>query len=253
MGEVVNYEKKNEGYGIIRLNRPEKQNAISLHMGEQLQAKLNEAGKDDLKFLILTGVEDRMFSAGGDLNDLHGELSTAEAFVNLRPMMEVLKDIVYFPVPVIALLNGDALGGGCELATACDIRIAKANTKFGFIQTTIGILPGWGGGALLYKKVQPDFALNWIATGTVLTAHELKEKGWLHDIIDETEWRDRSYLQKYIARSVEQMRLLKEQFKVNTQVAEFSSLMEEEVKNAASLWESAAHKQAIENFSKRNS
>ncbi|MCF3942531.1 enoyl-CoA hydratase/isomerase family protein [Oceanobacillus alkalisoli] len=251
MGEVVNYEKKIEGYGIIRLNRPEKQNAISLHMGDQLQAKLAAAEADDLNFLLLTGVENRMFSAGGDLNELHGELSTNEAFAKLKTMMEVLQKIVNFPVPVIALLNGDALGGGCELATACDIRIAKANTKFGFIQTTIGILPGWGGGALLYKKVQPDFALDWIATGAVLTAHELKEKGWLHDIIDSADWKARRYLEKYIARSVEQMRLLKEQFKVNMHVAELPSLMKVEVKNAASLWESETHKQAIENFSKK--
>lgn len=249
---VINYEKNNEGYGLIRLNRPEKQNAISLHMAEQLQEKLAEARGDNLKFLILTGVENRMFSAGGDLNDLHGELTTREAFAKLKPMMDVLQKILHFPVPVIALLNGDALGGGCELATACDIRIAKANTKFGFIQTTIGILPGWGGGAILYKKVQPDFALDWIARGAILDAGELHGKGWIHHVIDEKDWNDAAYLENYIAKSEEQMRLLKEQFRINIQADELSRLMVEEVKNSASLWESETHKRAIEKFSLKN-
>lgn len=251
LGEVINYEINDEGYGTIRLNRPEKQNAISLHMAEQLQEKLVEAREANLKFLILTGVENRMFSAGGDLNDLHGELSTGEAFARLKPMMDVLQMVLHFPVPVIALLNGNALGGGCELATACDIRIAKANTKFGFIQSTIGILPGWGGGTILYKKVQPDFALDWIARGAILDACELEEKGWIHHVIDDKDWDDAIYLENYIAKSEEQMRLLKKQFTINIAADELSRLMVEEVKSAASLWESEAHKQAIEKFSKK--
>src|SRR5690625_5646758 len=87
-----------------------------------------------------------MFCAGGDLINFHGELTPDEAFSRLYPMKEVLYDIASFPVPTICLLNGDALGGGCEIATACDFRIAKETTKFGFVQSKLGIVPGWGGG-----------------------------------------------------------------------------------------------------------
>src|SRR5699024_7524433 len=111
-----------------------------------------------------------------------------EAEQRLLQMNEVLEKIIRFPVPVVALLNGNALGGGCELATACDIRIAKTGSVFGFVQSNIGILPGWGGGAILYKKVAASFALDWLTKGNLYAADELLEKGWVHQIIDGANW-----------------------------------------------------------------
>lgn len=253
MESMITYEKHEKSYGIIRLNRPEKRNAISLQMAELLKSNLQEAEMDDIKFLVITGTDDRMFSAGGDLHDLHANLSTEEAFDRLYPMMDVLNRIVQFPVPVIAKLNGDALGGGCELATACDIRIAKEHTKFGFIQTKIGILPGWGGGVLLCKKVQPSFALDWIARGTVFSAEELQEKGWIHRIVPEADWMDDDLFDDYTEKSVEQMRLLKAQFKVHIGADGLFDVMIEDVRAAANLWESDAHREALAKFSKRKS
>src|SRR5699024_11652383 len=104
---------------------------------------------------------------GGDLNTLHSGLPKSEVEEKLFFMNEVLYSISTFPVPVICLLQGNALGGGCELATACDIRIAKSDTSFGFIQTKIGILPGCGGGALLYKKQLMDIVYNLLLTGAI--------------------------------------------------------------------------------------
>ncbi|MCM3739146.1 enoyl-CoA hydratase/isomerase family protein [Oceanobacillus luteolus] len=251
MGELITYERHMDDYGIIRLNRPEKRNAISMEMTALLKDKIQKAEKDNLKFLIITGAGNTMFAAGGDLSELHGELSSEEAYFRLFPMMEVLESILYFPVPVIAKLNGNALGGGCELATACDIRIAKENTKFGYIQSTIGILPGWGGGALLYEKVQPSFALDWITRGDVLSVQELKDRGWIHQIIEEESWEDEKYLSPYIEKSAQQMRLLKAQYRAVIQPEELRRRMVEEVKASASLWESEAHKKALENFSLR--
>src|SRR5690625_4132257 len=103
-------------------------------MAKELMTILEEAKEDPPKFLVITG-RGKMFSAGGDLLDLHGELSADEAFSRLYPMKEVLFELVNFPMPTIGLLNGNALGGGCELATACDIRIAKNTSEFGFVQT----------------------------------------------------------------------------------------------------------------------
>jgi len=190
LGEVINYEINDEGYGTIRLKRPEKQNAISLHMAEQLQEKLVEAREANLKFLILTGVENRMFSAGGDLNDLHGELSTSEAFARLKPMMDVLQMVLHFPVPVIALLNGNALGGGCELALACDIRIASPNAKFGLPELNLGIIPGAGGTQRLSRIIGQGRALDMILTGEMIDAETALQIGLVKEIIHKNQWKE---------------------------------------------------------------
>lgn len=111
--------------------------------------------------------------------ELHGGMEASEALEKLRVMKEVLYEIVTFPVPVICLLQGNAFGGGCELATACNIRIAKAGTEFGFVQSNLGILPVWGGGAILYEKIQPSFALQWLIEGEMYDAASLLENGWI--------------------------------------------------------------------------
>lgn len=253
MEKMVTYETKSSGYGLLCLNRSEKRNAISLEMGNQLKRSIEKAMLEEIKFLVITSADNQMFSSGGDLSDLHGELSTEEAASRLMSMMEVLHLIVHFPVPVIALLNGDALGGGCELATACDIRIAKRGTSFGFVQSNIGILPGWGGGAILYKKVEASFALDWLMRGKRYKAEELLEKGWIHHIIDEEIWQEPEfYLKDYIRKTIKQMRLLKQQYKINIDANELSKQMNEELKNTAALWETPEHKNAIEKFFARN-
>jgi enoyl-CoA hydratase/carnithine racemase len=249
MAELVTYESNESGYGVIRLQRPEKRNAISLEMGKAIKSKLAQAETDDLKFLILTSSEKSMFCAGGDLHDLHGDLTNEEAHARLYPMMELLHQLLRFPVPVIAILNGDALGGGCELATACDIRMAYKDTKFGFIQTNIGILPGWGGGSMLYQKVQPSFALDWITSGSILPASILQEKGWIHHLVEDETQEIEEILSPYLKKSREQMCLLKSQFIANLDTAGLLEQMKIEVKASASLWDSEAHKQALNEFS----
>src|SRR5699024_12371085 len=103
-------------------------------MADLFVEKIKIARNRDIKFLIITGAGEKMFCSGCDLNHLHGDLSSDEAFKELYPMKECLYELVSFPVPTVCLLNGDALGGGCEIATACDFRIGKKGTKFGFVQ-----------------------------------------------------------------------------------------------------------------------
>src|SRR5690625_1160156 len=149
----VNYAKHEDGYSVITLDRANKRNAINQKMASDFKACLKEAREDECTFLVVTGEGDKMFCAGGDLIEFHGDLLPDDAFTLLYGMKEVLFDLASFPVPTICLLNGNALGGGCEIATACDFRIAKEGSTFGFIQTRLGIIPGWGGGTLLYEKV----------------------------------------------------------------------------------------------------
>src|SRR5699024_10079246 len=163
---------------VLTLNRPEKRNAISIEMARQLSSLLTEIKERPIPFLVIKSAGEGVFCAGGDLNELHGELSEQEAYETLNMMKQVLYQIVSLPIPTIGLLQGNALGGGCELATACDIRIAREGTTFGFVQSNLGILPGWGGGAILYEKVSPSFAFQWLTEGEMYPASFLLEKGW---------------------------------------------------------------------------
>lgn len=236
-------------FAVITINRHEKRNAISLDMAVRLLQCIKKAKQESLKFLVLTANGDKMFCAGGDLHDLHGELSTYEAEQRLLKMMEVLYEITIFPVPTIALLNGDAVGGGCELATACDIRIAKSGTKFGFVQTNLGIIPGWGGGVLLAKRVHPSFSNQWIMEGTLYEAEELLLKGWIHRIVQEEDWTNQDkLLTYYTTKSLEQMKILKKHYLQDIGVVGLKDKMKREVRDCATLWESNEHKLAVRAF-----
>lgn len=236
-------------YGTITLNRPEKRNAISRDMASQLNDLLDRLIENPPKFLVIKSAGEGVFCAGGDLTELHGDLDADEAYERLTPMRELLFKIATFPVPVIALLQGNALGGGCELATACDIRIAKENTKFGFIQTNLGILPGWGGGALLFKKVHPTFALQWISEGAIFSATDLRTKGWLHHMVPEADWTDENaILHPYLKKSKTQLQFIKQQLLNELNVSDLKDKMVKESRQSAELWPSEEHKRAVQQF-----
>lgn len=252
MSEMVQYKfYDQEGYGLIYLNRPEKHNAISKEMTRLLVEKLKQAKEDSLKCLVITGAGDKSFCSGGDLNNMHGGLSNDEAFTELYQMKEFLYELVTFPVPTICLLNGNALGGGCEIATACDFRIAKEGTSFGFIQSTLGIVPGWGGGAILYEKVDSSFAYQWLVEGAIIDVCELKSRGWIHRIITDSNLEDiNNILAPYLTKSIEQMKLFKSQYSKKISALSLSATMNEEVRSSANLWDSPEHIKAVKRFNK---
>lgn len=249
MSNYVTYEETEAGYGIITLNREEKRNAISQAMGQRLNELLDELKQAPPKFLVIKSKGESVFCAGGDLTELHGDLDEDEAFTVLSPIRQMLYKLATFPTPTIALLQGNAVGGGCELATACDIRIAKEGTKFGFVQSNLGILPGWGGGALLHKKVHPSFAFQWLTEGTIFPAEELIQKGWLHRIVKEDDWNDETtVLEAYIKKSKDQLSFLKEQVMQSINVDDLEERMEAESRQSAYLWPSEEHKEAVNRF-----
>lgn len=243
----VIYETKDD-YGILTINRQEKHNAISLAMAQEMYTILESIKDEPLKFLVLRSSGDKTFCAGGDLYEHRSDLDEKKAYNVLHEMKQVLMQLVTFPALTICLLQGNAFGGGCELATACDIRIAKETAKFGFIQAKLGILPGWGGGAVLYEKVHPSFAYHWLTSGETYDAHTLEEKGWLHDVIKEDDWNDESLLTDYKARSFQQMRHLKSQYLESLSVPTLLEKMEKESSRCASLWGGPEHRQALQKF-----
>jgi len=168
---------------IIKINRPEALNALNTDVILELSRTIDIIGVDDgIKAVIITGAGERSFCAGADISYM----------INITPIMaekyassaqEVFNKIEKLEKPVIAAINGFALGGGCELAMVCDIRIASSNAKLGQPEVTIGIPPGWGGTQRLLRIVGPSKAKELIFTGRTISAEEAEKIGLVNKVI----------------------------------------------------------------------
>jgi enoyl-CoA hydratase len=169
--------------GIITLNRPDALNALSPEMLEGIHAALDLAEADpDIRAVIITGAGDKAFSAGADISAMR-EASAREArdFAALGHAAGARLEA--FPRPVIAAINGYALGGGCELALACDIRLASDRAHFGQPEVNIGLLPGWGGTQRLVRVAGLGFAKELIFTGRMCAAEEAAARGLANRVV----------------------------------------------------------------------
>ena len=154
----------------VLIDRPAKRNALSRSVLDQLGAAFTSAAKDgDVLAAVLRGAGDKSFAAGGDLRDLASVQSLAEATEMSLQAKAALEAIRQFPVPVIAALNGDALGGGAELAAACDFRVFAAHARIGFIQGKLNITSAWGGRPDLMRLVGPATGMRMLGRCEMLT------------------------------------------------------------------------------------
>lgn len=246
--EYVLLDFKKEGYAAITLNRPEKMNAVNKQMVVELHNTLSKVRQaSNLKFVTITGAGEQAFCAGGDLKEFHGDLSAEEAFELLNPMKEFVYLLSTLPVPTIALLNGQALGGGCEIATACDFRYGIDSASFGFVQGNLGITPGWGGGALLYKRISPDLAAHWLMDSQMYNCDKSLQIGWLHKKCTRGELKSKDLFYSFLNKTPQQMKWFKHQYLTSIST-DLQQDMDDEVKNCSSLWESEAHKIAVQTF-----
>ncbi len=170
------------GIATILLNRPEALNAFNTDQLNLLLEALR-AIRDDrsVRCVIITGAGDRAFAAGADIK-LMATLSEAEALAFGRLGHAVTRTVESLPVPVIAAVNGFALGGGCELAVACDIRLASENAIFSQPEVTLGIPPGWGGTQRLPRLIGPGLAAEMIFTGRRVDAPEALRIGLVNAV-----------------------------------------------------------------------
>lgn len=166
--------------GVLRvtINRPRKRNALSADVLQSLaQAFAANAEDARLKVAVLRGAGEQCFAAGGDLREL-ASITTLEAAASMaidaKAWLEVIRE---FPVPVVAALNGDAMGGGAELAVACDFRIAAAHAHIGFVQGRLNIATAWGGGIDLMRLVGTSRGLGLMCRGDMLTGAEAAALG----------------------------------------------------------------------------
>jgi enoyl-CoA hydratase len=160
---------------IIAINRPQALNALNLETLKELHSAIQECYRNQvIKGIIITGEGDKAFVAGADIKEI-AAISSENAFEFSRMGQELFKMIEDCPKPVIAVVNGFALGGGCELAMACHIRIAIENAKFGLPEVSLGIIPGYGGTQRLAQLVGRGKALELAMTGDMVSANEAKE------------------------------------------------------------------------------
>ncbi len=177
-----------EGLAVVTIDRPHARNAISLETMDQLEKALD--GAEGAAALVIKGAGDRAFVSGGDLKELSALRSESEASAMAFRMRTICDRIAGFPTPVIAALNGHALGGGAEVAVAADIRLAAADIKIGFNQVALAIMPAWGGAERLAALVGYSKALLLAGTGIVLDAAEAKRIGLVDRVLPRASFDD---------------------------------------------------------------
>ena len=181
MYETIKYETK-EQIAYITVNRPKAMNALNSQVLEELYAAFKEAGEnDDIRAIILTG-EGKAFVAGADIAEM-SKMSPVEAREFGKKGHKLMNYIHNVETPVIAAINGFALGGGCELSMACDIRVASETAKFGQPEVGLGLIPGFAGNLRLPRLVGKGMAKYMILTGEMIDADEALRIGLVQKVV----------------------------------------------------------------------
>jgi enoyl-CoA hydratase/carnithine racemase len=221
-------------------------------MSKLMQFIVQAKKDDDVKVLVLTGAGTKAFCSGGDLSAFHTLKTEQEALGMLSKMAKVLEELFFFPKPTVALLNGFAVGGGCELAAACDIRLARAEAKVGFIQGRLGITTGWGGGNYLLERIRQDDAMDLLYSSSPITAKQAMDRGFIQYVIKGNSLKETErYLSRYTKqplgvitsyKSLQLQRLDEQKLKDNVR---------EEISRCAKLWASDEHHKRVDAFLKK--
>ncbi|SDI74204.1 enoyl-CoA hydratase [Alteribacillus bidgolensis] len=177
MTRYIRVDKPHEGITVITLNRPSTANALSISLLNKLQETLKDLAYDaSCRVLIIRGEGEKVFCAGADLKE-RANMNQIEVRKTVSFIKESINRIENFPKPVIAAMNGSALGGGLELALACDLRIASADGKYGLPETSLAIIPGGGGTQLLPRLIGKAKAKELIYTARKISGKEAVELG----------------------------------------------------------------------------
>ena len=181
---VVLVERPAEGVALVRINRPEARNALNLEVRKLIAQHLTELGDDETTRCIVLAGNDKSFAAGADIKEMAGA-GTIEMLA--RGTHKLWRAIAACPKPVIAAVNGFALGGGCELAMTCDIIIAGESAKFGQPEVKIGIIPGGGCTQRFTRAVGKYKAMRYVLTGDLFSAKEAFDMGLVSEIVADAE------------------------------------------------------------------
>ena len=183
--EFITYEQEGQ-VGIVTINRPKALNALNSQVLEEIEAAFKAIDVDAVRAVILTGAGEKSFVAGADIGEM-STLTKAEGEAFGKKGNDVFRMIETFPIPVIAAVNGFALGGGCEISMSCDIRICSENAVFGQPEVGLGITPGFGGTQRLARLVGPGMAKQMIYTARNIKADEAYRIGLVNAVYPQEE------------------------------------------------------------------
>jgi len=188
---VIALERR-DGAAIVTVDRPEVMNALDLEHLEALRDRLAELAADaEARVVVLTGAGEKAFVAGADIKYMQGlDVLGARRWGELGHECGNLLETM--PKPTVAALNGFALGGGCELALACDLRLAATNARLGQPEINLGVLPGWGGSLRLARATSLGFAKELVLTGRQVGAEEALERGLVNAVHEPAELREKT-------------------------------------------------------------
>lgn len=241
--------KVNEGVLLFTINRPDRRNAINFEVMNGLEEAIRLAEDDDVKVFAITGAGDQAFCSGGDLAAFHRLKTEEQAYGMLSRMAGVLYKLLVLPKPTIAILNGTAVGGGCEIASACDFRIGKNGIKAGFVQANLAITTGWGGGTLLIEKLTQTIALKMLMDAKIHTSDELREIGFLNDLYDGDPMEAcLSFLKESLEKETEVLAAYKSLLNKKWELLSMRERMNDEAARCAVLWEGEAHHKKVDEF-----
>ena len=182
---LVLYEVQ-DGVGVVTINRPEALNALNTPLLEELAKVIDEVDTDSVRCLIITGAGQKSFVAGADIGEMK-DMNSREAMIFGARGNDTFEKIERLPIPVIAAVNGYALGGGCELSLACDFRICSDSAVFGQPETGLGITPGFGGTQRLMRVVGSGMAKQMIYTARNIKADEAYRIGLVNQVCTQEE------------------------------------------------------------------
>lgn len=242
--------ERNQYIAKITINRPEVRNAINEATMNELNRCLDEIENDEsLRVVVLTGEGEKAFISGGDIKEFESLTTADQAREMSEKMRKILNRLEQLPIPVIAALNGDAMGGGCETALACDFRIAVEGTSLGFLQVKLGIITGWGSGPRLLNLVGRAQASRLLMFGERISSEEAQCIGLINQVVPRHQFLSTvEELAKSLSSSpplaVRAFKLALKQW----QEAPLHSSQEIETEIFSRLWVSEDHKEAVRAF-----
>ena len=219
MSRVVLSERAGR-VAILTIHRPDKLNALSEQVRVELLEELAQVEADaDVGVVVITGSGEKSFIAGADIAEFAGRTPFDQRWAMRSP--RIFDVMASFPKPVIAMINGFCLGGGCELAMSCDLRIASDRARFGQPEINLGLIPGGGGTQRLPRLVGSGQAMRLILTGDMIPAAEAKEIGLVDQVVPHDELRAKTLelAQKIAAKSPLTLKVAKEAVRASERLA----------------------------------